>query len=516
MEAVSVHLAQPGPAPPPPPLTHLAEGLSSPASDNSEGSSVKLSPTSIDPPALPEPVAVPGTSTITVPQSLQSDEPQTSQPQAAKPEKSPVKDEKIKSSTSPSPALVTTKTPEKKQPSPALRTPTKEVPSTITAISSPPPALVRGGKGVSFAKTAPSPSKPKTPRAPRKKIPLAVYQSEISDNKIGIKLCIKKSVDVVVAKTKKVVRRMTGKPAAASAGGSASPGGSGATGKKRSRKRKALDDSDSDEMNYRRRRRRDNNNETAISNKNNNQLLPLESTSSTSSRGTARKEVTFVAGDEPRVPRVSAAADAVIDIDQSCWALTLPENVLSHIFRYVTATEGCLPTIVRLGSVSSLWRRVAQQPSLWHTMDLTTWVKERHRNELKLKWFILNRLSGCTDLNLASWKVMNVQCVMDLLAENCPKLSGLILSGWKSLMSDHLMFIATEMKNLQRIDLSAINTEVNANKTAVGLQSLSNAVQAMGERLRHLHLANNRLGGLPQLINSLAVSTRNPLIYFTM
>lgn len=73
-------------------------------------------------------------------------------------------------------------------------------------------------------------------------------------------------------------------------------------------------------------------------------------------------------------------------------------------------------------------------------------------------------------------------------------------------MSDHLMFIVTEMKNLQRIDLSAINTEVNANKTAVGLQSLSNAVQAMGERLRHLHLANNRLGGLPQLINSLSVS----------
>lgn len=332
-----------------------------------------------------------------------------------------------------------------------------------------------------------------------------MYQSQITDNKIGIKLCIKKSVDVVVAKTKKVVRRMTGKGAAATAASTTStavpatsPGGSaGGSGKKRSRKRKTLDDSDSDEMNYRRRRRKENNNEMAISNKNNNNhLLPRDQD----------KEDGEAAGDQKRVRADSSAADAVIAMDQSCWAMTLPENVLTHIFRFVTASEGCLPTLVRLGSVSSLWRRVAQQPSLWHTMDLTTWVKERHRNELKLKWFILNRLSGCTDLNLSSWKVMNVQCVMDLLAENCPKLSGLILSGWKLLMSDHLMFIATEMKNLQRIDLSAINTEVNANKTAVGLQSLSNAVQAMGERLRHLHLANNRLGGLPQLINSLAVS----------
>lgn len=86
-----------------------------------------------------------------------------------------------------------------------------------------------------------------------------MYQSEISDNKIGIKLCIKKSVDVVVAKTKKVVRRLTGKAAAtaaaakaAAAESAAAASGSGGSGKKRSRKRKALDDSDSDEMNYRR------------------------------------------------------------------------------------------------------------------------------------------------------------------------------------------------------------------------------------------------------------------------
>lgn len=368
-------------------------------------------------------------------------------------------------------------------------------PISAASFVPPPSSPVRGGKGVTFAKSAPpAVSKVSKPRAPRKKVPLAMYQSQISDNKIGIKLCIKKSVDVVVAKTKKVVHRLTGgggvsaKPKPVKVKASASCTGLGQK-KQRARKRKALDDSDSDEMNYRRRRRRDskNNNNEMITNHNNNHVLAKD-------------------GLEDRETTSSAAAETLIHVDQSCWALNLPENVLHQVFQYATASEGCLPTLVRLSSVSSLWRRVAMQPSLWHTMDLTTWVKERHRNEPKLKWLIENRLGGCTDLNLANWKVMNVQCVMDRLVVKSPKLCGLILSGWKSLMSDHLMFIATKMKNLQRIDLSGINTEVNANKTAVGVQSLCNAVQAMGERLRHLHLANNRLGGLPQLINSLAVS----------
>lgn len=45
----------------------------------------------------------------------------------------------------------------------------------------------------------------------------------------------------------------------------------------------------------------------------------------------------------------------------------------------------------------------------------------------------------------------------------------------------------------------------------MAVQSLCTTVQVMGERLRHLHLTNNRLGGLPQLITCLAVSGRNSL-----
>lgn len=387
-----------------------------------------------------------------------------------------------KKPAAPAPLLLLPPSPEK---SSILKKPVQ--PTSATSFV-PPISPVRGGKGVTFAKSAPA--KVTKPRVPRKKVPLAMYQSQISDNKIGIKLCIKKSVDVVVAKTK-AMNRLTAKPKPVKVKASASSStstGAGTGKKQRARKRKALDDSDSDEMNYRRRRRRDskNNNNEMIANHNNNHVLAKD--------GLEQRDLE------------TTAAETLIHVDQSCWALNLPENVLHRVFQYTTASEGCLPTLVRLSTVSTLWRRVAMQPSLWHTMDLTTWVKERYRNELKLKWLIENRLAGCTDLNLANWKVMNVQCVMDRLVVKSPKLSGLILSGWKSLMSDHLMFIATKMKNLQRIDLSGINTEVNANKTAVGVQSLCNAVQAMGERLRHLHLANNRLGGLPQLINSLAVS----------
>lgn len=46
---------------------------------------------------------------------------------------------------------------------------------------------------------------------------------------------------------------------------------------------------------------------------------------------------------------------------------------------------------------------------------------------------------------------------------------------------------------------------MNASKSAVGLQSLCNALQVVKERLTHLYLAHNRLAGIPQLVNVLSV-----------
>lgn len=47
---------------------------------------------------------------------------------------------------------------------------------------------------------------------------------------------------------------------------------------------------------------------------------------------------------------------------------------------------------------------------------------------------------------------------------------------------------------------------MNTSKSAIGLQSLCDAIKTMNGRLTHLHLAHNRLAGMPQIIEALAVS----------
>lgn len=46
---------------------------------------------------------------------------------------------------------------------------------------------------------------------------------------------------------------------------------------------------------------------------------------------------------------------------------------------------------------------------------------------------------------------------------------------------------------------------MNASKSAVGVNSLCNALQTMGSRLTHLYLAHNRLAGIPQIVGILSV-----------
>ncbi|GAB0097010.1 uncharacterized protein DMENIID0001_126000 [Sergentomyia squamirostris] len=284
---------------------------------------------------------------------------------------------------------------------------------------------------------------------PKRKALVKMYQSEISDNKLGIKLCIKKS-DAPSIKQK--------------------------SSKKRSRKSKAKRASDSDDSDYERKRRKE--------------LIKQRANNNTDK---GKKEL------EPFVEPE----------EQSCWGISLPKNVLHTIFLYAVQEEGCLPTLVNLGRVCSLWYEVSLNSSLWHTLDLSAWVKDRCKTELKLKWFIDNRLKGCQDVNVSNWKVVNVQCVLEKMAETCPNLVGLTMAGWKFLLSDHLNYIVENFKKLERIDLSSINLEANANKTAVGFTSLCNAIQGINGRLTNLCLAHNKLGGLPQIVSALATYCPN-------
>lgn len=59
---------------------------------------------------------------------------------------------------------------------------------------------------------------------------------------------------------------------------------------------------------------------------------------------------------------------------------------------------------------------------------------------------------------------------------------------------------------IDRIFFITLQVEINASKSAVGPQSLCNALKTMNGRLSHLYLAHNRLAGIPQIITILAVS----------
>lgn len=170
--------------------------------------------------------------------------------------------------------------------------------------------------------------------------------------------------------------------------------------------------------------------------------------------------------------------------------------------------EGSIPAACRLARVCSLWREVSLDTKLWQTIDLSSYFKEKNRTEFRLKWFIENRMLDSEDVNISYWKVTNTLCVLLKLVENCPGIVSLSLAGWRALSADDLTYIADNFPRLARIDLSSINTEINTSKTAVGLQSLVNAVEKFSDRLTHLNLAHNRLSGIPQV--TAALTTHSP------
>ncbi|XP_049821384.1 F-box/LRR-repeat protein 6 isoform X2 [Aethina tumida] len=275
-----------------------------------------------------------------------------------------------------------------------------------------------------------------------KKGHVAMYQSQISGDKNAIKIRIKKS-----GFTSQIPQ----------------------TKKKSGRRKKHKPNSDTDTSDYER------------------------------SRGAKRSRnnvATPMVGDNDVSSTQQDVADA--DREQSPWADRMPRALLERIFQFACMQDGCLPTLVRLSKVSRLWRDVSQTPVLWKKADLN-YVREKDRTDLRLHWLILNRLSQCQDLNFGEWKVRDIQAVLEALSEHCPKLKGLNLSGWKGLNADNLKYITTECKNLERLDLSSINSTSAIN--AVPLVALS---QAMNNRLTHLVLAHNKIAGFTQIISSIA------------
>lgn len=381
-------------------------------------------------------------------------------------------------------------------------------------LSGKPRAFAEANKAAATAAASRASSGKSNRGRPKCKTLVTMYQSQLTDNKMGIKIRLKKSLEAPIRNAKSAASKRKSASTAPAAASTAPK----TTNRKRTRKSKQKDTSDSDDSEYEKRRRVNN-----------------TSADKTKSRKSAAQNKDYT---EPE--------------EQSVWASQLPDEILLRIFENAVNLHGCLPTIVNIGQVCTQWRRVSLDPKLWHTLDLATWTKDR--SELNLKKIIQNHLHGCKDLNLgessvsilqidgddywfysfhftANWKVTNIDCVMDYLLEACPDLVGISLAGWKKFTGDQLASLVENFTKLERIDLSSVNvsflrryrcekslisnsicpfffihqSELNPNRSAVGIQPLCSAIQKLGSRLTHLYLAHNRLAGIPQLVTALTV-----------
>uniref|UniRef100_A0A1B0FKE0 Uncharacterized protein n=1 Tax=Glossina morsitans morsitans TaxID=37546 RepID=A0A1B0FKE0_GLOMM len=254
----------------------------------------------------------------------------------------------------------------------------------------------------------------RTGRSRKPKSLVAMYESEISENQTGIKLCIKKSdnsLSNITATAMAAVAKAISKSSSSSSSSTTVKNRKSSRSLKQ-RIRLTSDDEAADGHDYEPKRKKERPN----------------------------KKITFVAS------AVSSIDEEVKEpIEQSDWGSRLPEPVLFKIFQMIVDKDGCMPTLLRLGR----------------------------------------------------------------LVKGAPNLKSITLAGWKGFTSDHLIFLVENMNKLERLDLSSINVEMNASKSAVGVQSLCNALQVMGERLTHLYLAHNRLAGIPQVVNILSTHAPN-------
>lgn len=216
---------------------------------------------------------------------------------------------------------------------------------------------------------------------PKRKALVAMYQSQLSENAMGIKLRLKKALETPIANamcgksggagsrnnTNSATKRKSNVQMAATT--------SKTTGKKRQRKSKHKQETsdDDDDSEYEKRR------------KNNNQTVEKAHRNRKQTTNTTKKPNNDFT--EPE--------------EQSVWGEALPEHILLKIFQEAVNQYGSLPTVINVGRVCSLWRRISLSSQLWHTLDLSTWTKDR--SEINLKRIIQKHLRWCKDVNLGNY-----------------------------------------------------------------------------------------------------------------
>nr|XP_036879257.1 F-box/LRR-repeat protein 6 isoform X4 [Manis javanica] len=143
------------------------------------------------------------------------------------------------------------------------------------------------------------------------------------------------------------------------------------------------------------------------------------------------------------------------------WGDRIPLEILLQIFGLLVAADGPMPFLGRAARVCRRWREAASQPTLWHTVTLSPPLAGRppkggakaEKNLLaSLAWFIPNRFSQLQRLTLTHWK-SQVQPVLKLVSESCPRLTFLKLSSCHGVTPDTLVMLAKACPQLHSLDL---------------------------------------------------------------
>lgn len=242
-------------------------------------------------------------------------------------------------------------------------------------------AFAMAAEKMKQASSSNAPAKPK-PRNNRKKSIVAMYQSQLSDNVIGIKIRLKKSLDQPIRNAEASIptpssttstsrkKKVNTSPSTSSTQ-SATPSTTRSP-RKRSRRSRPKEATDSDDSEYERKRSRTNN---SAGEKQRRAKSQPESTADTENK------------DENRSP--------------SYWA-NLPKHILLRIFQGAVHTYGALPTVANLSRVCSTWRDMALYSEFWEALDVATWAKDK--SEIALKKIALSgALRHCKDLNLGMY-----------------------------------------------------------------------------------------------------------------
>ncbi|KFO30628.1 F-box/LRR-repeat protein 6, partial [Fukomys damarensis] len=141
----------------------------------------------------------------------------------------------------------------------------------------------------------------------------------------------------------------------------------------------------------------------------------------------------------------------------------------------------------RAARVCRHWHDAASQPTLWHTVTLSSplagrAVKGNVRVEKKLlaslEWLMPNRFSQLQRLTLIHWK-SQVHPVLKLVSESCPRLTFLKLSDCHGVTADTLVMLAKACGQLHSLNLQHSMVESTA---------VVSFLEEAGSRMRKLWL----------------------------